>query len=483
MGQKQGRLAKQEEQPQQLPINTPGVVVSPEKSELFKIERRSDLFDTFQIPDNVLQRCLHKVRNNEPIIFDIASHGSYDTKSPRVDIKNFLLTIASTGYVTYSDFIFDFLSPSYTKQGENVYDRYLPKMLNGNLAEIHKNENKLTNFMKRRKDYTNNNYIAKLYYGNKTPHFNKAGTQKRFTKTDKQAPPIMAQFTNQMGDPNQGNFIIEPNGIYLIEDSSLIARTYSRFRRGLHPSFNTENYPGVVRMQDYGELLEKLGKTDSVSPDSPDYRNHVRRMLINYYYSVGNPMFEFVKTNSVFIPHPGKSYRVSELMEAISQKLETELMKADPTIRNPVILFTFLQCKVIHNKEEIELFNRMSNARNKQDIQKVKRLYKDYVSPGMTPEQVNDLQLVVPADLSKSIKRISSQNKTQKKKASKKSKTRKSKSGQEEIMEGPAAAVAVIPSPTQCKGKSIEECIGPNCQWVNGNKRKYCKRRRTRKNK
>jgi hypothetical protein len=502
MGQKQGKVA--EPQP---PIATPGVVASPEKTTLFgKVENRDHLYGKIQIPEHVLQRCLEKIRNNKPIIFNISSHGGYNTKNPRVDIKNFLLTIASTGYSTYSDFIFDFLSPSFNKRGQNVYERYLPTMLNGNLSQIHQtNEKKLTNFMKRRKDYTNNNYITKLYYGENAPHFNKAGTQKRFTKTDKQAPPIFAHFSNVFGSPKLGNFFMDPQGIYLIEDSSIIARTYSVFRRQLHASFNTEKYGGVIHMNEYNDLLKKLGKTDNyVAKDDNDMREHIATMLNNYFYSEGNPMFEYVKSNSLVIPDPEKVYYVKDLIDAISQKLETELMKVDPTIRNPVILFTFLQCKAIEDENEIEIFNRMSNARNKQDIEKVKRLYKNYVSPGMTPEQVDDLQVVSPADLSKSIERISRENKAQKNKAQKETKARKTRtrksgarksrsrksgvytlpqSAQQEMMEGPAG-VAIIPdAPTECKGLPQEECVGPHCQWINGKKLKYCKRRTRRKNK
>jgi hypothetical protein len=465
MGQKQCKKVH----PEQVDHPVGSLPIVEEKGLFEPDTERSLLYNTFQIPRITLRRALHNARNNRPIIIDIYGHGAYDTRGERSRVDNFLLTLSGTGHGTDSKFLYEFLSIPISNT--YTYERYLPGLLNGNLKEIQEKTKRLDAYIKnetRGRLNSYEKYDVKLYHSKGSPHFNKSGTKIRRAKTDKNVPPILCQFRNSTGGIGDEKFYTEPAGVYLIENRSNIYKTFDYGKISLHYTFNTDQYAGVLSAYTYEKLLKKLGKTDPNIPNrnSLSYKNN---MLINYFNSVDSPQFNFVKNNSMFIPDPTKFYRIDDIMREVTKKMRAALKRIDPSITNPVILYTFLNCKYIQNNEERRLFSEMSNALDDENIRKVRQDYKDYVSSMLSNEQMENLAVAT-------IQRLPSNSPPIRRSHVLKTRRRqRSPVGRSPTRSGSGTRKK------ECKGRPQEECVGPDCQWINGKKLKYCKRRTRRK--
>jgi hypothetical protein len=456
----------------------------------------------FNISEYLIDKCVEKVRNKKPIIVDFLSHGEYMPKDPRDSISGFLLTMAQTG------------SPTAARDIATLFRRYnnnIEQLLYGDLNTIYKRVVDLDKNVKR--DSRNGLFVYsnsfKLYNGLNEPHYNQKGTKVRSAKVEKKAPPIYASFSETGTSFLQENFFIEPDGIYLLEDSAQIWSTYKK--KDLFKTFDKKEWGGFLRL----EHLEQLHKLYGIHKDK-EYYDHggdekkifkLNMELMKFNDIRSSPLFAYKMKRSFFIPNRNRVYRVSELIDGITKLIKTELLKRGVT-ETPVIFFTFLQCKIIEDQRLIDKQRKRSDALNIRIRRKIGKEYKNYVSPEtLTKEGTKDLEL------EKSLKEVNRQYQIQKKKLA--NKTRKAKKdlckdlveidcknipecvfieagkikkcvskanvkgktqkkprakGAKEKAKGKANGGV-----SECKGLPEAECKLPKCMYTRG-KRKYCRK-------
>jgi hypothetical protein len=425
----------------------------------------------FNISKYLIDKCVEKVRNKKPIILDFLSHGEYQPTDPRDSISGFLLTMAQTG------------SPTSARDITMLFRRYnnnIEQLLYGDLNTIYKRVVDLDKNVKR--DSRNGLFVYsnsfKLYNGLNEPHYNQKGTKVRSAKVEKKAPPIYAIF-NEMGTSfNQENFFIEPDGIYLLEDSAQIWSSYKK--RDLFKTFDKKEWGGFLRL----EHLEQLHKLYGIHNDK-EYYDHggdekkiikLNTELMKYNYIRSSPLFAYKMKRSFFIPRWNKEYRVTALIDGITKLIKTELLKRGVN-ETPVILFTFLQCKIIEDQRLIDKQKKRSNALNIRIRRKIGKVYKNYVSPEtLTNEGSEDLEL------QKSLKEVNKQYQIQKKKLENKTRKNNKNVAKENVkgktqkkprakeVKGKANGGA-----SECKGLAEADCNPPKCMYTRG-KRKYCRK-------
>lgn len=468
---------------------------------------RDSYYNKFQIPSSVLEKCIEKIRNKEPIVIDFLCHGSYQTKRKRLSVpgNSSLLTMAGTGYTSSSGDV--------TRTIERKM-KELTTLLQGNMNDITKKVKELNNFSKlhhiRKKGKERTSF--KLYFNSNSHRYNKNKTAIRTALVNKDMPPIIADFSNTSG---RTDLWFEPGGVYLLEESNKIWNSLQRCNLGrdifkkksklaiCKSDFNNEEFAGgLSTYKEAAKTLLRRTKRPIPKETKTDKDEFIYKKAVKeYFYSKESSPWKFTLNNSMFIPNPNSIYDVSELMYGIEMFLQLELLKRN-IFEKPVILFTFLQCKSADDKSLINKIYAASERVNRKKLKELKDVYKRYKSPsdmkttGLTHEidTLNTLLKKMKQSKTKIDAKTNIENKCKglskpvckntkecsyvdgaKRKYCKTMKTTKTMKKNNKVS-AKKKKKTPPPKPEDCKGLAKSKCLPPNCNFTDGEKRKFCRK-------
>jgi hypothetical protein len=369
-------------------------------------ENRNNILNKFNISQYHIEKCIEKIKKKEPIVIDFLCHGNYYADRERNKISNFLFTLARTGDIT---------TPNIIKRTLKTYKTPIRKLLYGNLSKIHKKAVTLGNKIKNDSRLNKTKTEARLYNGKNEAHYNKNGDKVRYTKIEKKAPPIYAKFTNKGSSLNNNSFFIEPDGVYFLEDSTSIWDKFNARKK--FKTFNKKEWGSIILSRDLKELHNQYGihKPESYYKSKAKKNILTRNKELNAYFNMKNPLFNYVKNYSLFIPDDRGKYKVSDIVDGIKNSIKRGLQKRGIT-EEPVILFTFLQCKTIKNFENVSIIRDKSDKINQRIIGKIDKNYEDYISSPQMNIRVKRKSKSKNIQTRKNIRKNKPKNKTRKRK-------------------------------------------------------------------